>query len=200
MTADAINARKADLKSRLLERLHDPTQLRAVVTATVLLAAYAGIYAPLSGKIADATAEINRQQRLCQLASDVEHLRAQYKSFVDRLPKQSDSKEWVQYLLGGIRRFPLRLTALDCDPPRDVGPYKAVVLRVELEGAFFDMDALLRWLESNHRLLRIDSVRICAVAQQPERARLAAYRIGSDGLTWHHRSAKWLRRRWWLRR
>jgi Tfp pilus assembly protein PilO len=160
MTVDATGKRKADLKSRAIERLHDPTKLRAVVTATVLLVAYAGMYAPLSSQIAGATAEINHQQRLCQLAADVEHLRAEYKSFTDRLPKQSDSKEWVQYLLGGIRRFPLRLTALDCDPPRDVGPYKAVVLRVELEGSFFDMDALLRWLESNHRLLRIDSLRI----------------------------------------
>jgi Tfp pilus assembly protein PilO len=160
MIADTIHPRKADLKSRVLERLHDPIQLRAAVTVTVLLVAYAGIYAPLSGQIADATTEIDRQQKLCQLAYDVEHLRTQYQSFVGRLPKQSDSKEWVQYLLNGIRRVPLRLTALDCDPPRDVGPYKAVVLRVELEGAFFDMDTLLRWLDTNHRLLRVDSVRI----------------------------------------
>jgi Tfp pilus assembly protein PilO len=114
----------------------------------------------LSGQIAGASAEIDGERKLCQLAADVEHLRTQYRSFADRLPKQSDSKEWVQYLLGGIRRFPLRLTTLECDPPRDVGPYKAVVLRAELEGAFFDMDALLRWLESNPRLLRIDSLRI----------------------------------------
>ena len=144
MTADALHPRQVDLKSRLRERLHDPIQLRAVVTAAVLLVAYAAVYAPLSSEIASATAEINCQQKLCQLAADVEHLRAQYKSFVDRLPKQGDSKEWVQYLLGGIRRFPLRLTALDCDPPREMGPYRAAVLRVELEGVFFDMDALLR--------------------------------------------------------
>ena len=104
----------------------------------------------------------------------------------------------MQYLLGGIRRFPLRLTALDCDPPRDVGPYKAVVLRVDLEGAFFDMDALLRWLESNPRLFRIDSLRISPSLQQPGRPRVATHRTGTDALTWRRRSAKWLRRRWWL--
>ena len=160
MTADATHPPKASLKNRLLDRLHDPMQLRILVTATVLLVAYTCIYAPMSGKIADATAEIDRQQSLCQLAGDVEHLRTQYQSFVNRLPTQSDSKEWVQYLLAGIRRFPLRLTGLDCDPLRDVGPYKAAVLRVELEGGFFDVDALLRWLDSNPRLLRVDSVSI----------------------------------------
>ncbi len=173
MKADAINPQPrvprapANLKSRLLDRLRDPMQLRIFVIATVLLVAYAGTYAPLSGKIADATAEINREQGLCQLANDVEHLRIQYQSFADRLPKQGDSNEWVEYLLGGIRRFPLRKTKLDCDPVRDVGPYKAVVLRVELEGSFFAMDALLRWLDSNPRLLRVDSLRIVASPNHP---------------------------------
>ena len=97
-------------------------QLRIFVTATVLLVAYTCMYSPLSGKIADATAEINRQQKLCQLASDVEHLRAQYQGFVDRLPTQSDSKEWVQYLLDGIRRFPLRLTDAGLRPGAGRGP------------------------------------------------------------------------------
>ena len=160
MTATAIPQPKADLKTRLLDRLRNPLQLRSIVTGTVLLVAYVGMYGPMSGKIADATAEINRQKSLCKLASDVEHLRTQYQSFATRLPAQSDSKEWVEYMLNGIRRFPLRLTKLDCDPPRDVGPYKAAVLRVELEGDFFHIDALLRWLEANPRLLRIDSLRI----------------------------------------
>ena len=167
MTDNAINLPKANLKSRLLDRLRDPLQLRVFVMATVLLVAYVGMYAPMSGKIADATAEIDRQQTLCQLASDVEHLRIQYRGFAERLPKQSDSKEWVQYVLGGIRRFPLRLTGLDCDPVRDVGPYKAAVLRIDLEGGFFDIDALLRWLESNPRLLRIDSVNLVPTRGNP---------------------------------
>jgi hypothetical protein len=168
MTTDPVNSPKAGLKSRLLDRLRDPNQLRVIVTALVLLAAYTCVYAPLSGKIAETTAEIDRQKNLCQLASDVEHLRAQYRGFIERLPRPgvpgapSDSKEWVQYLLAGLRGFPLRLTVLDCDPVREVGPYKAAVLRVELEGDFFDVDAFLRWLESNPRLLRIDSLSISA--------------------------------------
>ena len=97
---------------------------------------------------------------LCQLASDVEHLRTQYQGFAARLPKQSDSKEWVQYLLDGIRRFPLRLTGLDCDPVRDVGPYKAAVLRVELEGTFSTWTPCSAGWNRIPGLLRIDSVRI----------------------------------------
>jgi Tfp pilus assembly protein PilO len=160
MNTDATNPPKAGLKSRVLDRLRNPVQLRILVTATVLLVAYTCVYAPLSGKITDVTAELNREQVLCQLASDVEHLRTQYQGFALRLPQQSDSKEWVQYLLDGVRRFPVRLTKLDCDTPREVGPYKAAVLRVELEGSFFEIDAFLRWLESNPRLIRIDSVNI----------------------------------------
>jgi hypothetical protein len=63
-------------------------------------------------------------------------------------------------VLSGVRNFPLKLVQLDADSSRDVGPYKAVVLRIEFEGAFPDMDAFLRWLESNERLFRIDTVKI----------------------------------------
>ncbi len=188
MTADAINPPRTDLKSRVLDRLRDPTQLRVFVIATVLLVAYAGMYAPLSGKIADTTAEINRQQSLCQLAGDVEHLRTQYQSFADRLPKQSDSKEWVQYLLAGTRRFPLRLTGLDCDPVRDIGPYKAAVLRVELGGGLFRHRCLapLAGLESPAAAHRFRGHH--ALAWQEGRTPRAAYLVGNDELTWHYRS------------
>ncbi len=151
---------KTGLKAKLFEWLHDPLHLRAAVTGTVVLVAYLGIYTPLSGQIEQTGAEVRHARKLLELAVEVESLRSQYQSFRGRLPKQSDPNEWVQYVLGGLRRFPLKLAALDCDPPRGMGPYKAVVMRMELEGGFFAMDAFLRWLESNERLFRLDSLKI----------------------------------------
>lgn len=158
--AGAANA-PSDLKSRLLQRLHDPVQLRIFVTVMILLTGYLAIYLPLSGNIEDATRQLAAERERNELATSVEHLRAELAKFQGRLPRQVDTKEWVEYVLNGVRRFPLRLTQLNCDATRDLGPYKAVVLRIELEGDFMDMDAFLRWLESNQRLFRTDAVRIC---------------------------------------
>ena len=158
--AKKIVEAKLDFKGRLLERLRDPIQLRIVVTSTVLLVAYLGIYTPLSGQIAETTAKLQHEQRLYELATTVEGLQTEYKKFKGHLAKQTDSKEWVRYVLDGIRQFPLGLVGLDCDAQRDMGPYKAVVLRIDLEGAFYPMDALLRWIEGNPRIFRIDSLRV----------------------------------------
>ncbi len=66
----------------------------------------------------------------------------------------------AQYILEGVRQLPVTLITLDCMPPKEVGPYKAIVLRIELEGSFFGLDQFLRWLESNRRLLRTDDVHL----------------------------------------
>ena len=139
-------------------RLHDPHQPRAVVTAAVLLGRLPGHLPAAERPVEDATVTLNHENRLLELARNVEFLRAQYGNFAHRLPKQCDAKESGAIRLGGIRGYPLKLNALDCQPPRQVGPYRAVVMRVELEGDFFAMDAfLLCWLESIP-LFRADSL------------------------------------------
>ena len=147
-------------KNKLLKRLHNPLQLRVFVTTLILLAGYLGVYVPLSHDI-DATARgLETEKKRLQLACEIEHLRAQYDRFQHRLPHKADPNEWVQYVLGGIRGFPLKLARLDADPPRTVGPYRAVALRIELEGAFRDHSAFLRWLETNDRLFRVEAVNL----------------------------------------
>ena len=43
---------------------------------------------------------------------------------------------------------------------RELGPYKAIVLRIDLEAKYSDINEFLRWLETNPRLMRVDSVKI----------------------------------------
>ena len=145
---------------------------------------------------------------MAELADSLEQLQAQCSSFAKRLPQQADSKEWMQYMHEGIRGFPLKLSKLDCLTPKQIGPYQAVVLTIELEGSFFDLDQFLRWLESNPRLLRVDDISI-ALAKGNERGNTgsaeqgrhdyATHRAGIGGLIWQYPPANWrLRRSCWL--
>ncbi len=160
MTPAQTGDRRADIKANLLERLHDPVQLRIVMLAVVLLIGYVAIDMPLGEQIAAKSRKLKSDERLLALAERLERLQEQYNSFADRIPAQTDGKEWVQYVLEGTRRFPLKLSKLECRDPKQLGPYKAVVLQIELEGSFFDLDKFLRWLESDRRLFRTDSVLI----------------------------------------
>ena len=153
------NDRKAGFR-KLLEQLHDPLRLRVFVTGIMLVVGYAGIYMPLSGHIEETTRKLSREHIRLALCNDIEQLRAEVGKFQARLPEKTDSNEWMQYVLGGIRKFPAKLISLDLDDSQRVGPYAAVVFHIELEGGFHELDVFLQWLESNPRIFRVDSAKI----------------------------------------
>ncbi len=177
---ESLERRTGGLKSNLLEQLHDPVRLRFCVIAAVLALGYFAVYSPMYGNIVEMTKKIERDKKLIGLAIDREKLQKQYDEFKDRIPKQTDGKEWVQYVLDGIRRFPLKLVKLDCPEPKRVSPYRAIVLKIELEGNFFDLDKFLRWIESNGRLLRVDEISIAPSRSTPNAIVL---RLSVMGLT-----------------
>lgn len=154
------NRTQSSITAQLLERLHHPLQLRAFVTATVFLVGYAAVYLPLDSQIVETSRQLSKEKLRLQLARDIEQLRAQQKRFQQRVSQQRDQNEWVEYLLGAIRPLPLKLVTLEAKTPQEIGPFKVVVLNCDLEGAFHDMEQLLRWIEYNDRLFRIDSVKI----------------------------------------
>ena len=166
---------------KLLERLHDPLQLRVLITGLLLLVGYGGIYMPLSSRIEETTRKLSSEHKRRHLANDVDCLRAQVEKFQARLPEKADTNQWVNYVLDGIRGFPLKLINLDSAGPCRVGPYKAVVLHVQLEGEFHDLDSFLHWLEANQRLLRVDSAKIAPARNANERLVMQLTLLGIMG-------------------
>jgi len=164
MTPSESGERRSDLKSTLLEHLRNPVKLRICVMLVVSLVGYGAVYMPLSQQITETTHKLNRDRHLLEVAKNLEQLETQYHSFQDRIPQQTDTKAWVQYLMEGTRQFPLEVLKLDSREPKGIGPYKAVVLLVVLEGPFCEMDKFLEWLETNQRILRIDKIDILQAA------------------------------------
>lgn len=154
------SSKSATPKAKLLDHLYNTTKLRSLVTGLMIAIGYIAVYMPLSGSIEATTKDRAKEQKRLDLATEVEHLLQQFDNFKKRLPAKRDPNEWVQYVLAGVRKLPLKLAKMDTEDARDLGPYKLVVLRLELEGGFTDMDALLNWLETNERMIRVDSVKI----------------------------------------
>jgi hypothetical protein len=140
--------------------LHNPLQLRVLLMAAAFGGWYAAFSMPMAEGIDDTVRRSERERKRVRLAVEVERLRGQVARFQPRLPEKTDPNEWVQYVLRGVGRFPLRVVMLDTDGTRDVGPYKAVVLKLQVAGDFGDIDAFLRWVEGNPRLLRVDMLKL----------------------------------------
>jgi hypothetical protein len=153
-------AKTRTLRAEIMERLQSPGQLRACVCGGLALFGYVAIYLPFSGEIAENAAQLKRAQQQLELARDIDALRTQYERLQKHRPDMADPNEWVQYVVEGIRGFPVKLVNLDSRPPLDLGPFKAVVMRIELEGDFAELHSFLNWLETRERLFSVDSVHI----------------------------------------
>jgi hypothetical protein len=150
--------KKASLKTQLLERLHNRFQLRMIITGLVVVVGYGAVYLPLSNDIANTRDRLTTAQKRLQLAKDVAALQTEFKRCQPRLSPMPDNNEWVQYLLGGLRKMPVNLVNMDFRPSREVGPYKAIVLRIQIEGTYQNLHTALCWLETNDRLFRVDNI------------------------------------------
>ncbi|RUL84177.1 acylphosphatase [Tautonia sociabilis] len=153
---------------RPMEALHNllrrPTQLGLVLNASLLAAWYGATYMPFQRAIAEDEARLATNRERLELAREVEHLRRQADRFQDYLPETEEGDPWIPFLMAGAREFPIKLVALDPRPPADIGPYKAPVYRVVVEGPFPELERFLRWLEGSPRLIRVDSIRVITKA------------------------------------
>lgn len=154
------STRSGTLGAAWRDLLHRPLRLRVVLSVVLLGSWYAGVYRPLQGQIDRAAARLDGDRERLALARDVERLRRESGRFAPRLPPPGDGNQWVGFLMDGVRRVPLKLVALEPRPPVDVGPYRATVLRLVVEGPYPDLERFLRWLEDAPRLVRIDAIRI----------------------------------------
>jgi hypothetical protein len=146
---------------KLKKHLHDPLQLRFAVVGTLLILWSTCVYQPISAQIDMLSAARAKTESHLALAREIEALRSQAAKFHDRLPpNNSDTNEWVEYMLGGIRKYPLKLLKLEPLPKLKHGPIDLVVLRIEIQGTFADLDAFLGWIEANPRLFRVDLVEL----------------------------------------
>jgi type II secretory pathway component PulM len=145
---------------KALASLRHPVRLRIAVTGLLLLAAYVGVWMPLSERITESSRKLEEQRRRGKLIEEVSDLREQLALVESRLPEDTDTNEWIQRVLDAVRELPIELISLDPDEPRRVGPYEAVVLQIKCNGKFQDFDALLQWFDSHDRLFRVDSATI----------------------------------------
>jgi hypothetical protein len=142
------------------ERLKDPLQLRIAIGAVLLAGWYFGVYGPLDVEISTAVKERTSIAAHMVLARDIEAIRSEVNKLGPRLPTGTDANEWVEYFLGSIREYPVRLLKLEPMGTKKHGPFTVIILRIELSGQYEDLIKMLAWVESNKRLLRVDAVAI----------------------------------------
>jgi Tfp pilus assembly protein PilO len=162
---DSEPKKPSKLTVKLIEALHNPIQLRVLLIISIFGGWYALSAASLTEEIDRVTRQIERERKRLELALEVERLRTQVARFQHRLPEKVDVNELPQYLLNGVRGFPLRPISCEPDTSKDVGPYKARSVNMTVQGPFPAIEKFLRWVESNPRLLRVDKLQLSPIRE-----------------------------------
>jgi Tfp pilus assembly protein PilO len=139
-------------------RLKDPLQLRFILAVGVAAPWYFLVYSWLSGGTEEVEKARVKSEAHLALAREIVSLRAEVAKFRPRLPAHTDPNEWVEYLLSGVRLYPIKMVKLQPQPAKKQGPFNVVAVNVDLQGRFTDLEALLVWIESNSRIFRVESI------------------------------------------
>lgn len=139
-------------------RIRDPIQLRFILGALLTAVWYLAAYRPLTERIEATSSDVAQRAAHLATARAIVDLRAEAEKLRGHLPERSDPGDWIESLLDGIRRFPVRVRKFEPLPARKHGPFDALSAKFELVGTSAALDGLLSWIEANPRLLRIDSI------------------------------------------
>jgi hypothetical protein len=151
---------KSSLKRQVLTLLRHPTRLRLTLSVVILLSWYFGFYSPTSEYMALAASQTNSELKRAVTAREIEKLRKVLGPLQDRIPEHAGLNEFIQYVMAHVRKLPINLIDLKPSKAKDLGPYLNISLRLQFEATYEDLDALLYWVETNQRLLRIDTLKV----------------------------------------
>jgi Tfp pilus assembly protein PilO len=158
---------KAGPRQLILEQLRHPIKLRLVLSFGMIITWYILFYNPLSEHVSATTAQVDRERKRLATASEIKELRKSLVPYQGCIPAETDTNELLKRLIDHVRSTPLRLLDLKPETPKDLGPFDALGLQLTLEGHFADLDAFLGWIETERRLLRIDSIKVDPNSQDP---------------------------------
>jgi hypothetical protein len=160
---------KSGLAGVLLKQLSHPLKLRLALSAALIASWQAVLFGPLGEDIAATVIRIGSERKRAATAREIERLKNSLKPYADRVGAGEDEQELMRHVIAHIRSSPIHLDDLTPQKAKSLGPFSAVGLQLRLEGTYLDVDDFLRWVETERRLLRVDSVQLAPDNREPGR-------------------------------
>ncbi len=145
---------------QVAEKLRDPFKMRmtvAVVTAAVMCFA---ISDPIHGRMKRHKNELNDMKTVVRTAEEVVLLRDRFVPVENRIVTGKSNDVIVSHLIDIVRSEPVELMRIDAQAPERLGPLQSVRVSMDVEGSFEALQTLLHRFDSDHFLMRVDTISI----------------------------------------
>ena len=158
---------KPDYKAILLRQLHEPLKLRLCLSICVMVIWYFSFFSPAFEQIAATGAKIIQERKRLAVGEEIQQLRTSLGPHKGLIPAGTEVHELMRQVMEEMRSSPLKLVDLKPQKSQELGPYETLGIRLTLQGAYADIEELMKWVETDKRLLRIDSIKIEPSSQNP---------------------------------
>ena len=158
---------KTDYKQVILNQIRQPLKLRLLLCSAIITGWYVLFFSPLSEETTAATAQMVTERKRVATARQIEQLKKAMAPYKGRVHAGTDIHELMQHVIAHMRTSSLKLLDLKPEKSKVVGPYETMGLKLTLEGRFADGDEFLKWVETDQRLLRIESIKLDPVTKDP---------------------------------
>ncbi len=160
---------KTDYKQVILNQIRQPLKLRLLLCSAIITGWYVLFFSPLSEQTAATTAKIIKDRKRVAASRQIEQLKKAMAPYKGRVLAGADLNELMQHVIARTRSSPLKLIDLKPEKSKDLGPYETLGLKLTLEGRFAEIDEFLKWVETDQRLLRIDTIKLDPINKDPSR-------------------------------
>ncbi len=158
--ADASDSQVSKVVNLVKELPQFSIRFKLAITATMVAAWYGAFFLPTTNRIDTAKSVLAEERKRTALGRDIESMRAEIKRAGERLPSTTDRHAWVEWILEGVRKQPVKVLKLDPKPNVEVGPYQAAVAVLHVSGSYTEVDEFLQWLEGLPRLVRVTQITV----------------------------------------
>jgi Tfp pilus assembly protein PilO len=157
------------IAAKLLPHLRHPTKLRLILCVTIIGGWYVFFFAPLSDQLTETKTLIDKERKRVTIARDIDQLKAKLEPYEKSIPQGENATDLRRHLSDHIRGTPLKLIDLKPGKVKEIGPFDAPALQLSIEGKYTDIDDFLAWVETDQRLLRVDSIRLAPTTKDQSR-------------------------------
>ena len=148
----------AALRKSLLKAVHDPAQLRLIVSGLIGAIGIFGLCRPEARALDESRTKCALLEATAEDAEELSHLTAQSDGYDARLPKVDDASDWQQYVTKHLEASGIKMRKIEPRKMLQSSKFHVVVMEVTADGMFPNLIDFLDRLERGERIVRFDRI------------------------------------------
>lgn len=138
-----------------------PFKKPLMIAGPTLLVLYAGVYRPISGRLATSREQLQSMQTVAQHADSYEEAKTKLSAYQRKLPLAKDKDEWLSYVITNTARTSgVSIDSLSSQTEIEAGTYLVASRTVSMTTSYAKLGKWLAEVENSQIFLRVSDLTV----------------------------------------